>query len=76
MVFNEIERRGLNASVVSFNTFFNGYCKSVNIDEGFRLKVLWRNVLINGLCKESRLDNAKELFEEMFNKGLIPNDYF
>lgn len=32
------------------------------------------SVLINGLCKESRLHNAKELFEEMFNKGLIPND--
>lgn len=44
MVFDEIERRGLNASVVTFNTFFNGYCKSVNLDEGFRLKVLWRKL--------------------------------
>ncbi|KAK6280247.1 hypothetical protein POUND7_020514 [Theobroma cacao] len=80
MVFNEIGKRGLRATVVSFNTLINGYCKSGNLGEGFRLKramedsgirpdVFTYSVLINGLCKESRLDDANGLFEEMCNRG-------
>ncbi|KAL4348676.1 hypothetical protein GQ457_17G010010 [Hibiscus cannabinus] len=86
MVFDEIRKRDLRATVVSFNTLINGYCKLGDLEEGFRLKSVMEDVgicpnaftyssLIIALCKESRLDDVNVLFDEMCNRGLIPNGF-
>ncbi|KAF2556272.1 hypothetical protein F2Q68_00013126 [Brassica cretica] len=78
-VFDEITKRSLRPTVVSFNTLINGYCKAGNLDEGFRLKermekgrtcadVFTYSALINALCKENKM------FDDMCERGLIPND--
>ncbi|XP_060667178.1 putative pentatricopeptide repeat-containing protein At1g09680 [Ziziphus jujuba] len=85
LVFDEMGKWVLHPIVVSFNTLINGYYKSRNLEEGFRLKrvmeesrtyanVFTYSVLITALCKECRLDNANELFVEMCHRGLVPND--
>nr|XP_048336937.1 putative pentatricopeptide repeat-containing protein At1g09680 [Ziziphus jujuba var. spinosa] len=85
LVFDEMGKWVLHPTVVSFNTLINGYCKSRNLEEGFRLKrvmeesrtyadVFTYSVLITALCKECRLDIANELFVEMCHRGLVPND--
>ncbi|KHN39477.1 Putative pentatricopeptide repeat-containing protein [Glycine soja] len=84
LVFDEIPKRGLRPTVVSFNTLISGCCKAGAVEEGFRLKgvmeservcpdVFTFSALINGLCKEGRLDEGSLLFDEMCGKGLVPN---
>ncbi len=85
-MLEDIAKWGLCPMIVSFKTLINGYCKSGDLKEGFRLKRVMEesgmhldaftyNVLINGLCKESKLDDANRLFDKLYER-IVPNDFF
>ena len=48
--------------------------KRVMEDINVSLNAYTYSVLINGFCKNSRLDDANLLFDEMCDRGLVPND--
>lgn len=87
MVFDEITKRGLRPSVVNFKALINWYCRRGKPEEGLRLKKVmeesWRctpdvytySASISRLCKQSKLDGARQLLEEMCERGLVPNEH-
>ncbi|ERM95884.1 hypothetical protein AMTR_s00060p00141630 [Amborella trichopoda] len=67
-----------------FQHSYNGLCKKGDLEGGFSLKILMveegiapdvvtYSVLINGLSREQKIKEACDLFDEINDRGLVPN---
>ncbi|KAI3457623.1 hypothetical protein Pfo_014286 [Paulownia fortunei] len=80
VLFDEMQRRGVEPNVVTFGTLINRLCANSELDMAFSLKrsmerdfKIWPNAhiyvaLIKGLCKVDHLNKAIKLKDEMLRK--------
>ncbi|CAN7035600.1 unnamed protein product [Brassica rapa subsp. trilocularis] len=75
-LFNEMEREGIKADVITYNSLIGGFCNAGRWDDGAQLlrDMITRNItpnvvtfsaLIDCFVKEGKLKEAKELYNEM-----------
>ncbi|GKV39674.1 hypothetical protein SLEP1_g47411 [Rubroshorea leprosula] len=75
-LFDEMHKRSIVASHVSYNTLINGYCKVGEFDQAVKLNERMKmgnvepnlvtfNTLLSGLRRSRRMVEAKKFFLEM-----------
>ncbi|CAA6672985.1 unnamed protein product [Spirodela intermedia] len=85
-LFRQMVDSGIEPDIFTLNSIIKGYVLSLHINDALRvfhqMGVVYRclpnehsyNYLVHGLCAQGRTKNAKELYIEMKNKGLIPSE--
>ena len=76
---------GVEPDIFILNSMIKGYVLSLHVNDALRvfhqLGVVYQclpneqsyNYIVHGLCSQGRTENAKELFLEMKEKGLVPS---
>ncbi|XP_010272257.1 PREDICTED: pentatricopeptide repeat-containing protein At2g27800, mitochondrial-like isoform X1 [Nelumbo nucifera] len=84
-LFKQMVNDGIEPDIFSLNFMIKGYAQSLHVNDALRvfhqMGVVYNclpnshtyNYLIHGLCVQGRTVNAKELYEEMKNKGFVPS---
>ncbi|KAF5729727.1 putative Tetratricopeptide repeat-like superfamily protein [Tripterygium wilfordii] len=84
-IWNDIEKSGEGASVVTCSTYIDGLCKAGFVDAALNLlrNFECRNQPLNSYCynavifgfSRGQLCEALDVFEEMKNHGILPDAY-
>ncbi|CAH8251686.1 unnamed protein product [Arabidopsis lyrata] len=61
----------LERNVVSWTTLVKGYVQRMMGESMMRVSYIARTSMIHGLCKEGRVDEAREIFDEMSERSVI-----
>ncbi|KAF6153244.1 hypothetical protein GIB67_036590 [Kingdonia uniflora] len=84
-LFKQMVDDGIEPDIFSLNTMIKGYIDSLHVNDALRIfhqmAVVYSckpnsnsyDYLIHGLCCQGRTRNARELYEEMKNKGFVPS---
>ncbi|RZC76547.1 hypothetical protein C5167_000661 [Papaver somniferum] len=84
LIYKGMPERGLVANSVTYCALIDGYCKAGRIDEALEIFDAYRssssdisddsyNCIILGLCANCMVDMAIEVFAELINKGVCPD---
>ncbi|PON52615.1 Pentatricopeptide repeat [Trema orientale] len=84
-LFRQMVNDGIEPDIFSLNSMVKGYVLSLHVNDALRIfhqmGVVYNcmpnsftyDYLIHGLCAQGRTNNARELCDEMKNKGFIPS---
>lgn len=84
-LFRQMVDDGIEPDIFSLNSMIKGYVLSLHVNDALRIfhqmGVVYKclpnsfsyDYLIHGLCAQGRTNNARELCNEMKNKGFVPS---
>ncbi|KAF3455037.1 hypothetical protein FNV43_RR05485 [Rhamnella rubrinervis] len=84
-LFRQMVDDGIEPDIFSLNSMIKGYVLSLHVNDALRIfhqmGVVYNclpnsfsyDYLIHGLCAQGRTDNAREMCNEMKNKGFVPS---
>ncbi|KAL5581202.1 hypothetical protein UlMin_013644 [Ulmus minor] len=85
-LFRQMVSDGIEPDIFSLNSMVKGYVLSLHVNDALRvfhqMGVVYNclpnsftyDYLIHGLCAQGRTNNARELCNEMKNKGFVPSN--
>lgn len=85
-LFKQMVNDGIEPDIFSLNSMIKGYVLSLHVNDALRIfhqmGVVYKclpnsfsyDYLIHGLCAQGRTRNAREFFDEMKKKGLVPSN--
>lgn len=85
-LFRQMVNDGIQPDIFSLNSMIKGYVLSLHVNDALRvfhqMDVVYKclpnsfsyDYLIHGLCAQGRTNNAKELCDQMKQKGFIPSN--
>ncbi|CAK7337594.1 unnamed protein product [Dovyalis caffra] len=85
-LFKQMADDGIEPDIFSLNSMIKGYVLSLHINDALRvfhqMGVVYKclpnsfsyDYLVHGLCAQGRTNNAREMFDEMKEKGFVPSN--
>ncbi|KAF9588526.1 hypothetical protein IFM89_013020 [Coptis chinensis] len=79
-MLDEMEKNGVEPSLITFNTLLNGFYRDVELVEQLgnnreKPNLITYNVLIKWYCNNGNLDEAKSVYDNMLKSDIVP-DWF